>query len=282
MRNWRKWLNAFLVVVLIILFIAIVIEFCKMMSIQKRRVEEANNKPEYIEQEGENEISSESEDGRDSFNDVKDNLLLDYNPISVEDFPAFSGKPYVEIDGGMPDFSDDDLNTQSFEHYSQLDYLGRCGVATANISMDMMPTEPRGNIGHIKPSGWHTVKYPELISDRYLYNRCHLIAYSLCGENDNEQNLITGTRYMNTQGMLRFENDVLNYIEHTNNHVLYRVTPYFIEKELVARGVQIEAFSVEDNGKGICINVYVYNVQPGICIDYATGDSWIEEEKSRE
>ena len=170
----------------------------------------------------------------------------------------------------------DITDSSSFESYSELDYLGRCGTAYANLSKELMPTEERGEIGSIKPSGWHTVKYPELIDDRYLYNRCHLIAFSLAGENANEKNLITGTRYMNIQGMLPFEREVLDYINETNNHVLYRVTPCFNEEELVARGVHMEAYSIEDQGMGISFNVFVYNVQPGILIDYSNGDSDVE------
>lgn len=275
MKNWRKWINAFLIIIIIILFILIVAEFLSMMKLHKQLGEKDNNKPIQNEQGKENEVSDKTEDKNDT--DIT-NYLLDYDPLEIDEIPSYSGEPYIEINDGLPGFSKNDLQAKSFEYYSDLDDLGRCGVATADISKDMMPTEPRGNIGHIRPSGWHTVKYPELISDRYLYNRCHLIAYSLCGENDNERNLITGTRYMNATGMLPFENEVVNYIERTNNHVLYRVTPYFVGTELVARGVQIEAYSVEDNG-GLCMNVYVYNVQPGIGIDYANGDSWIEEKE---
>ena len=161
-----------------------------------------------------------------------------------------------------------------FEEYSDLDEYGRCGVAFANICVDIMPTEPRGEIGMIKPSGWHTIRYDDLIDGMYLYNRCHLIGYQLAGENANEKNLITGTRYMNVDGMLPFENAVADYVAETQNHVLYRVTPDFQGNDLVARGVQIEAYSIEDNGAGICFNVYVHNVQPGITIDYSTGESY--------
>ena len=202
--------------------------------------------------------------------------LLDYSDLEMATIPGYSGEAYIVLNDGVPEYTDEDKLNPVFEHYSYLDYLGRCGVATANLGLELMPTEERGSIGSIKPSGWHTVKYPELIEDRYLYNRCHLIAFSLAGENDNERNLITGTRYMNMSGMLPFENDVAKYIESTGNHVLYRVTPCFEGDELVARGVHMEAWSVEDNGWGICFNVFVYNVQPGITIDYLTGDSWIE------
>lgn len=187
--------------------------------------------------------------------------------------PEYSGKPYAEIDGNIPSFTSEMTNAESWESYSDLDLLGRCGPAFANIGRDLMPTEERQSIGMIKPSGWHTVRYDDLIDGKYLYNRCHLIGYQLSGENANELNLIAGTRYMNVEGMLPFENRVAEYVSTTGNHVLYRVTPIFKGYELVARGVQIEALSAEDGGKGVCFNVFVYNVQPGIIIDYATGES---------
>ena len=162
-----------------------------------------------------------------------------------------------------------------FEHYSDLDTLGRCGTAYANICKELMPTEKRGEIGMIKPTGWHTVRYDDIISDKYLYNRCHLIGFQLAGENANEKNLVTGTRYMNVDGMLPFENMIADYVKETDNHVLYRVTPIFVGDNLVCRGVEMEAYSVEDNGEGTSFHVFVYNIQPGIEIDYATGDSWV-------
>lgn len=193
--------------------------------------------------------------------------------VSLADIPAYSGNAYVEINGNTPYFTSSDYTTISFESYSDLDSLGRCGVAVACIGTDIMPTEKRGAIGMVKPSGWHTVRYDDLISDKYLYNRCHLIAYELSGENANTKNLITGTRYMNIEGMLPFENKVHNYVESTSNHVMYRSTPIFEGDNLVANGVMLEGYSVEDSGTGINFNVYCYNVQPGIEIDYATGDS---------
>lgn len=199
------------------------------------------------------------------------------NTISLKNIPEYSGTPYIKLNGNMPEFtSEEKQNTTSFENYSELDSLGRCGVAFANVGKDIMPTEKRGAIGMIKPSGWHTVKYPEVIKDNYLWNRCHLIAFMLAGENANQKNLITGTRYLNIEGMLPFENQVADYVKETNNHVLYRVTPIFKNDELVARGVKMEAYSVEDNGSGVCFNVYVYNVQSGIIIDYATGNSELD------
>lgn len=197
----------------------------------------------------------------------------DYSVQVAYDVPTYSGTPYTEINGNIPLFTNEDKTVESFEYYSDLDSLGRCGPAFTNISKEIMPTEERGPIGMVKPSGWHTVKYPDIIEDLYLYNRCHLIGYQLSGENANERNLITGTRYMNVQGMLPFENQVADYVKETGNHVLYRVTPRFTENNLVADGVLMEAYSVEDEGAGISFCVFVYNVQPGIEIDYATGES---------
>jgi DNA-entry nuclease len=197
---------------------------------------------------------------------------------SLENIPEYSGTAYVELNGNIPTFTEDEKkNTESFEEYSPLDELGRCQTAYANICDELRPTEERGEIGSVKPSGWHTVKYNDLIEGNYLYNRCHLIGYQLAGENANPLNLITGTRYLNIYGMLPFENMVDTYVDSTHNHVLYRVTPVFEGENLVASGVIMEAWSVEDNGEGICFNVYCYNVQPGITIDYLTGESWVEE-----
>jgi DNA-entry nuclease len=195
---------------------------------------------------------------------------------NLEDIPEYSGESYVYINNNVPSFSESDYTTESYESYSDLDSLGRCGTAIANIGVDLMPTEARGSIGMIKPSGWHTIKY-DIVDGKYLYNRCHLIGYQLTGENANEKNLITCTRSMNTVGMLQFENEVATYIKKTNNHVLYRVTPVFIDDNLLATGVQMEAYSIEDNGTGISFNVFVYNVQDGITIDYKTGDSSLNE-----
>lgn len=186
---------------------------------------------------------------------------------------SYCGQPYTEINNNRPTFETSELTNCFFEDYSPLDTLGRCGSAMACLGKETMPTEKRGAIGMIKPSGWHTVRYDDLIEDKYLYNRCHLIAFMLSGENANECNLITGTRYMNVQGMLPFEEKTADYIKKTGNHVLYRVTPYFEGEDLVAKGVVMEAQSVEDQGRGICFNVFVYNVQPGVEIDYRTGES---------
>lgn len=201
--------------------------------------------------------------------------------IFLKEVPEYSGEPYVVLENNMPDFTKEDMAEESYEYYSELDMDGKCGVAEANIGKELMPTEERESIGMIRPSGWHLVKYDN-VDGKYLYNRCHLIGFQLTGENANEKNLITGTRYMNTEGMLPFENMVADYIKKTGNHVLYRVTPIFEEDNLVASGVQMEAKSVEDDGKGICFNVYVYNVQPGIKIDYATGESWLIEAENEE
>ena len=196
---------------------------------------------------------------------------------SLDELPAYSGEPYVAVNGNQPFFTEEDQTTASYETYSPLDALGRCGAAWANVGVDLMPTEDRGSIGQVKPSGWQTVKY-DIVDGKYLYNRCHLIGFQLTGENANEENLITGTRYLNVEGMLPFENLVADYVKETESHVLYRVTPIFEGEELVARGVLMEGLSVEDGGEGITFCVYAYNVQPGVIIDYATGESRLEGE----
>lgn len=190
------------------------------------------------------------------------------------EIPVYAGQPYTVIKDNVPDFTEEEKScTDAFEYYGDLDTLGRCTVTFANVCPQTQPTEKRGTIGQVRPSGWHTVKYNDLIDGNYLYNRCHLIGYQLTGENANVSNLITGTRYLNVEGMLSFEDMVDDYVDETGNHVLYRVTPIFKGDELVARGVRMEAWSVEDAGTGICFDVFCYNVQPGIVIDYATGDS---------
>lgn len=194
---------------------------------------------------------------------------FDYNTV-----PEYNNTPYIEINNNKPYFNDTDITNVSYEHYSELDSFGRTGVAMACLGPETLPTEKRGPIGMIKPAGWHTIKYPNQIKDLYLYNRCHLIAFELSGENANEKNLTTGTRYLNISGMLPFENKTRKYIDDTHNHVIYRVTPVFINNELVCRGILLEAKSVEDNNLEFC--VYCYNVQPGIIIDYSTGDSHVK------
>ena len=196
--------------------------------------------------------------------------------LSSSSLPEFSGKPYIEINGNVPYFSLDDYqNKESFEEYGELDYLNRCTVCVANIGYDLMPKEERGYIGSVKPSGWHSVKY-DFVDGKYLYNRCHLIGYQLSGENANEKNLITGTRFLNVEGMLPFENMIAEYVRESGNHVLLRVTPRFEGENLLASGVFMEAMSVEDEGEGILFNIYCYNAQKGVIIDYATGESYEE------
>ena len=221
------------------------------------------------------EDSASALGSKDKADGPQEDLVNNNSYVSLDAIPAYDGKAYVAVNNNEPFFTDSDMTTTAFENYSDLDSLGRCGVAYANICKEIMPTEKRGKIGMIKPSGWHTVKY-DVIKDRYLYNRCHLIGYQLAGENANPKNLITGTRYLNVEGMLPFENLVADYVNNTGNHVLYRVTPMFSGSNLVANGVLIEAKSVEDNGGGILFNVYCYNVQPGVGINYENGDSWLD------
>ncbi len=196
--------------------------------------------------------------------------------IVSQDVNEVTDKTYVILNENQPEFESEEKTTEEFENYSELDSLGRCGVAYANVCEETMPTEDRESIGQVKPSGWHTVKY-DMVDGKYLYNRCHLIGYQLTGENANEENLITGTRSFNVEGMLPFENEVAEYVLETGNHVLYRVTPVYDGDDLVAKGVQMEGYSVEDKGNGVCFNVFVYNVQPGITINYETGESHLSD-----
>lgn len=205
---------------------------------------------------------------KESNDELNTNLIL-YASSESESDP---NEPYMILNNNQPSFANYEITTDEFEKYSELDSLERCGVAYANISPYTMPDEEREAIGSVKPTGWHTIKY-DCVNGKYLYNRCHLIGFQLAGENANKLNLVTGTRYLNVDGMLPFENEVADYVHKTKNHVLYRVTPLFIGNELVCRGVQIEAYSVEDNGKGVCYNVFIYNVQPSIKINYENGDS---------
>lgn len=207
-----------------------------------------------------------------SENSTESGSNYEHEALFAENIPEYAGVPYAEINNNIPWFKEDDYTEESFEMYSELDALGRCGVAFACLSQDTMPKEERESIGSVKPSGWHTVKY-DCVEGKYLYNRCHLIAYQLSGENSNVKNLITGTRYMNVEGMLPFEIKVIDYVENTGHHVLYRVTPLYEGENLLAKGVLMEALSVEDEGEGICFNIFVYNVQPGVEIDYAAGES---------
>jgi len=226
---------------------------------------------------GEDGDLADDADDTDEEGDLSDDAYKVYENGAYEnegnDAYLSETKTYVAINDNVPYFTDKEKkNRENFEKYSELDSLGRCGVAYANICPESMPVEERGSIGHVKPSGWQFAKY-DIVDGKYLYNRCHLIGYQLAGENANELNLITGTRYMNVQGMLPFENQVADYVEETGNHVLYRVTPEYTGDNLLADGVGIEAWSVEDDGEGICFNVFVYNIQPGIKINYATGES---------
>ena len=212
-------------------------------------------------------------EGKIVFQPIEDNSnVVNQASYDLASIPEYSNANYVVLNNNEPNFTESDYTTDSFERYSELDSLGRAKVAYANIGVDLMPTEERGSIGQVKPSGWHLVKYG-IVNGKYLYNRCHLIGFQLTGENANEKNLITCTRQMNTVGMLEFENKVANYIKSTNNHVLYRITPIYKDDNLLASGVVMEAYSVEDSGEGIKFNVFVYNVQDGIDIDYKTGDS---------
>lgn len=221
--------------------------------------------PQQDRSEGESSSAKDADGkGSDSATQSLDNL---------KDHAAYNGEPYVELNDNVPNFTTREKNnTKAFENYHRLDALGRCDTAYANICKELMPTEKRGAIGMVKPSGWNTVKY-DVVDGKYLYNRCHLIGFQLAGENANKKNLITGTRYLNVDGMLPFEDEVADYVKDTDHHVLYRVTPVFKGDNLVAEGVEMEAYSVEDKGKGICFHVFVYNVQPGVTIDYATGES---------
>lgn len=215
--------------------------------------------------------------GRDDDKDDNSSKDAVVGYASVEGIPDYSGSPYVALNDNKPEFSEGEITVQSYENYSQLDGLGRCGVTMACIGIDLMPDDDREDIGSVKPSGWVNNRYSsELVDGGYIYNRCHLIGFQLTGENANKLNLITGTRYMNVEGMLPFENMVADYLkENEENHVMYRVTPIFVGNNLVASGVKMEAYSVEDEGNGICFNVFVYNVQPGVTINYATGENWL-------
>ena len=217
----------------------------------------------------------------DSGGETADSSVQAVSVDTVAEVPEYDGAPYVEINDNQPEFAEEELTTESYEEYSDLDALGRCGEAEACIGEELMPDEERGDISDVKPTGWENKEY-DIVDGGYIYNRCHLIGFQLTGENANEENLITGTRYMNTEGMLPFENMVAEYVQETENHVMYRVTPVFDGDNLVASGVQMEAESVEDGGEGICFNIYVYNVQPKIAIDYTTGANWANTEEKGE
>ncbi len=206
--------------------------------------------------------------------DGTENPALTYPAFDLDSIPEYTGTPYAIVNGNVPSFTSAQCTDESYEYYSELDSLGRCGLTVASVGIDIMPTEDRGDIGSVKPTGWQSVRY-DIVDGKYLYNRCHLIGFQLTGENANRKNLITGTRYMNVDGMLPFENMVADYVKETENHVMLRVIPIYKGNELVARGVWMEAYSVEDQGDGVSFSVFVYNVQPGISINYATGESWL-------
>ena len=230
--------------------------------------EEGQKIGQQIGQEIEKQIKQQIEQNQDSDSSAQPSANSD----------EYNGEAYQVLNDNVPQFTEKQKkSTKAFEKYAALDSLGRCGVAFANICEELMPTEKRGNIGQVKPSGWHTVKY-DTVEGKYLYNRCHLIGFQLAGENANEKNLITGTRYLNMEGMLPFEDEVADYVKETGNHVLYRVTPQYEGDDLLAQGVQMEGYSVEDQGEGVCFNIFAYNVQPGIEIDYSTGDSKKEDQ----
>lgn len=250
---------------------------------------------EYLKEQGEKLYTENAEKLREEFKDALQELASEYvalednytqdtssddatETIPIEGIPQYTGESITIINQNMPSFTEEELLLQEpFEKYSELDYLGRAGTAFGLVGKETMPTEERGSIGKVKPTGWHTVKYPEVIEDNYLYNRCHLIAFCLSAENANEQNLITGTRHMNVSGMLPYETKVADYIDKTGNHVLYRATPIYEGDNMVAHGVQMEAYSIEDQGEGVQFNIFVHNIQPGVVIDYATGESHLDD-----
>lgn len=233
-----------------------------------------NNKTQVVDNDDSANITTKAQKSNKSANSSKNesNKSKATKSSKSTKIPEYNGKAYVELNGNNPEFKSKEITDKSFEKYGSLDSLGRCTVCVASVGKEIMPTEKRGEIGMVKPTGWRTVKY-DFVDGKYLYNRCHLIGYQLTGENANEKNLITGTRYLNVTGMLPFEDMVADYVKETNNHVMYRVTPVFKGNELLARGVQMEGYSVEDKGAGVSFNVYCYNVQPGVKITYKTGSS---------
>ena len=235
-----------------------------------------NNKTQVVDNDDSANITTKAQKSNKSANSSKNesNKSKATKSSKSTKIPEYNGKAYVELNGNNPEFKSKEITDKSFEKYGSLDSLGRCTVCVASVGKEIMPTEKRGEIGMVKPTGWRTVKY-DFVDGKYLYNRCHLIGYQLTGENANGKNLITGTRYLNVTGMLPFEDMVADYVKETSNHVMYRVTPIFEGNNLVAKGVKMEGYSVEDKGEGISFNVFCYNVQPGVTIDYATGDSWL-------
>lgn len=255
------------------------------VGLNEKNADRSNNGNAIIESKTDENNTGPLTSNREGNRNDEDNAAP-IKPVSATDFdvthiPSYSSAPYIEINCNVPFFSDDDIAKayKSFEYYSPLDELGRCGMAVASVGVDLMPTAERGDIGMIRPTGWHTVRYDEIVEGKYLYNRCHLIGYQLCGENSNIENLITGTRELNTIGMLPFEDMIADYVQETRNHVLYRVTPMFEGENLLATGVLMEACSVEDGGETVRFNVFCYNSQPGISIDYLDGSSKIIADK---
>ena len=222
------------------------------------------------------EDSEDSEEEKEEISAVSKENIEEAVAFDFSLIPEYSGDAYVVVNDNVPFFTEEDMVTTSYETYSELDELGRCGVCVASVGTDIMPEDEREGIGNVKPSGWNQAKYPGVVNGNYLYNRCHLIGFQLTGENDNKGNLITGTRYLNIDGMLAFENMVADYVKETGNHVLYRVTPIFENENLLASGVLMEGKSVEDDGEDILFCVYCYNVQPGVLINYEDGSSILE------
>lgn len=277
MRKWKLWLTG------VILAASVTVSACGSTSVvETTAVETTVNMTEAQKEETsleetetesvKNETTAESLENAQKTEESSETLVTSSVQFDLSAVPDYSGQAYISINDNIPFFTDGEMTAESFESYSSLDSMGRCGTAYACVGKDLMPTEDRGSIGQVKPTGWHTVKYDN-VDGKYLYNRCHLIGYQLTAENVNEENLITGTRYLNIEGMLPFENMVADYVKETGNHVMYRVTPVFVGDNMVASGVLMEGKSVEDNGEGILFCVYAYNVQPDISIDYATGES---------
>ncbi|SDB07646.1 DNA/RNA non-specific endonuclease [Eubacterium oxidoreducens] len=249
---------------------------CSQAEIADESLVVSNEQSSVSEEETKTQAAQEEEQEQESHKEAADSSEQTSNAFDITQIPEYCGVASYVVNNNEPYFTEDEITDEAFEDYGALDSLGRCTTAFACVGTETMPTQERGSIGSVKPTGWHTVKYNG-IDGNYLYNRCHLIAYCLGAENANEKNLITGTRYMNVEGMLPYEEETASYIDRTQNHVMYRVTPIFEENNFLASGVLMEAYSVEDEGEGICFCVYCYNVQPDITIDYATGDSKGEE-----
>ena len=277
-REIKKWLRSFVLCTLLcIVWIICIHAVYELMyaPLNEQVIEDAAWSETELDSEPTPEIKSEAEaQPADSVIFLSPQETAEAGPgIKLQDIPAYMGEPFTVINDNVPFFTEEEMNPEAYEYYSPLDELGRCGVCVAGVGIETMPTEDRGNIGSVKPTGWVNNKYPGVVDGSYLYNRCHLIGFQLTGENANKGNLITGTRYINVEGMLPFENMVADFVKETGYHVIYRITPVFDGDDLLAHGVLMEAKSVEDDGEGILFNVYCYNVQPGIEIDYATGEN---------